>query len=237
MVDLTLIGAVILLVIVIIHQSAGSMTRIFISTLAGAGILFLAGVADHLTDIGMTDMIYLTPVAYFILYGVLSAGSLKKMIEHLHQSTELAVEERKWRLFIQDVKVIVVELNTMGHIRYVNPYFLELTGFKMDEVLGKDWFELVLPPNYSYDVQSAFIEILANDFHPHYQNPIVTKYEQEKMISWYNVRTRDMKGKISGSISIGVDITGSLNENQALEKSLQEAREVISRLEQKISNP
>jgi PAS domain S-box-containing protein len=95
----------------------------------------------------------------------------------------------------------------MGNVDYINPYFLELTGYEADEVIGKDWFDRFLPKAVTYDVQGAFLEVLKNNFHPYYENPILTKEGEERMIAWYNVRLIDENGKISGSISIGCDIT------------------------------
>ena len=52
------------------------------------------------------------------------------------------------------------------------------------------------------------------------------------MIVWHNVRLRDTSGKISGIISVGVDITDMENEREKLENSLAEARAIIDKLEQ-----
>jgi PAS domain S-box-containing protein len=95
----------------------------------------------------------------------------------------------------------------MGNVDYINPYFLELTGYEADEVMGMDWFDKFLPKAVTYDVQGAFLEVLKNNFHPYYENPILTKSGKEKMIAWYNVRLIDKDGKISGSLSIGCDIS------------------------------
>src|SRR2546430_13141929 len=33
-------------------------------------------------------------------------------------------------------------LDANGAVEYVNPFFLNLTGYRSDEVFGKDWFRL-----------------------------------------------------------------------------------------------
>jgi PAS domain S-box-containing protein len=164
---------------------------------------------------------------------MLSASTLDSMVEDIRRSFDIAHEERKWKLMISEVKLIVVELNTLGQVKYANPYLLQVSGYKEDEVIGKDWFELLLPSSHAYEVQSAFIEILTNDFHPVYNNPIITKSGEELLVSWYNVRLRDEKGKISGSISIGVDISEFRDEKENIERSLLEARELIEKLQKK----
>jgi PAS domain S-box-containing protein len=195
-------------------------------------VLFLVtGVIDHLADSGTLSTIYTVPVGFFISYGILSTSSLESKMKDIRKNVDLLQEERKWQFMIKEMKLIIVELNTLGQIKFANPYLLEITGYTENEIIGKDWFELLLPPSHSYEVQSAFIEILSNDFHPTYQNPILTKYREEKMISWYNVRLRDQKGKITGSISIGADVTELNDSKEALERSLAEARALIEKLQ------
>ncbi|MCK7460848.1 MAG: PAS domain-containing protein [Sphingobacterium sp.] len=125
---------------------------------------------------------------------------------------------------------MVVGLNRMGHVEFVNPFFFELTGYKEDEVIGKDWFEFFIPPKEYYNVQGAFIEILTYEFHPDYLNPILTKNKEEKMIRWFNVRTTTQQGKISGSLSIGIDMTRDTLEKESLLKKLKEAEHLITKL-------
>lgn len=213
----------------LVIQSKENVKSLFIISV----LLFIAAIADHLADMGTFSMIYLLPVAFFLAFTMLSSQSLAGLVENLRKSADLAQQERKWRLMMNDLKLIVVELNTLGQIKYANPYLLELTGYQENEILGKDWFELLLPSSHSYDVQSAFIEILSHDFHQHYRNPILTKYQEEKMISWHNVRLRDRKGKISGSISIGVDISEIQNEKDKIEQLLREAQLQIEKLQNK----
>lgn len=229
--DVTMLLTILWLLRLTVRQMVDGYSRWHFHLLVITGLLFLFAVADHLTDFGRLNMIYLLPPGFFILYGFLSSFSLERLLEDVRVNAEIALEERKWRRMFQEVKLIMVELDRTGHIRYVNPFFLELTGYKEEEVLGHDWFELIVPQESAYDVQSAFLELLTNDFHPTYKNPISTHDQQEKMILWYNVRIRDRHDKISGSVSIGVDITHIHNETGQLEKSLQEAREVIASLQ------
>jgi PAS domain S-box-containing protein len=142
----------------------------------------------------------------------------------------ISQQEKKFRNLVNDADIIVVGLNRMGNVEFINPFFLELTGYQEDEVIGKDWFEFFIPPNESYNVQGAFIEALVSDFHPYYENPVLTKSKEEKMIRWYNVRTRDQNENIIGSLSIGVNITEDLREKQDIVRKLKAAEELIDHL-------
>jgi PAS domain S-box-containing protein len=126
--------------------------------------------------------------------------------------TEMALGEsnRRWQSLLDNVRLIVVGLNIQGQVEYVNPFFLNSTGYKLDEVLGKDWFSNFLPPLNEAQVTLAFSEILEKDFHPHYQNSILTKDREERMIAWNNTLLQNESGEAIGTLSIGEDITEKL---------------------------
>jgi PAS domain S-box-containing protein len=147
------------------------------------------------------------------------------------------LQEKRWQNLINQAELIVVDLNRMGVVESINPYFYTLTGFSEEEVVGKDWFEFFIPPKEYYNVQGAFVEILAYEFHPYYENLIFTKNKEEKMIRWYNVRTRDKSGTITGSLSIGVDISDDIKEKEAIRRKLKEAENLIIMLNEKIEHP
>jgi PAS domain S-box-containing protein len=197
---------------------------------AGVGLILLSAIYDQFVDLGVINSIYLLPFSIFLLYMVLNFIPFLYLLEEVAESNVISQEEIKFRRLIYDADIIVVGLNRMGHVDYVNPFFLEFTGYKENEVLGKDWFEFFIPAKESYHVQGAFIDALASDFQAYYENPILNKIGKERMIRWFNVRTRDKNENITGSLSIGVDITEDLWEKEDLHKKLKTAQDLINNL-------
>jgi PAS domain S-box-containing protein len=197
---------------------------------SGTGLILLAALFDHFIDFGLIRSVYLLPFAVFSLYLILNFIPFLYLLEEVAENNKIIMQEIKWQNLVNEADVIVVGLNRMGHVEFINPFFLELTGYQEDEVIGKDWFEFFLPPNVSYTVQGAFIEILNFEFHPHYNNPILTKSKEEKMIRWFNVRTRDQHENITGSVSIGVDVTEDLREKEDVINKLKVAQDLIDNL-------
>ena len=115
--------------------------------------------------------------------------------------------ERRWRSLLDNVQLIVVGLDIGGNVNYVNPFFLKITGYTHPEVLGKNWVENFVPPSTQPSIQVVFSEVLAHNYHPYYQNPILTKSGEERFIAWNNTMLQDSEGNIIGTISIGEDIT------------------------------
>ncbi|MEG4218251.1 PAS domain S-box protein [Microcoleus sp. Pol14C6] len=115
--------------------------------------------------------------------------------------------ERRWRSLLDNVQLIVVGLDRSGNVNYVNPFFLKLTGYTNPEVIGKNWFENFLPRPIQEPVKVIFSEVLAHNYHPYYQNFILTKSAEERFIAWNNTMLQDSEGNLIGTISIGEDIT------------------------------
>ncbi|HKQ60069.1 MAG TPA: response regulator [Candidatus Polarisedimenticolaceae bacterium] len=140
----------------------------------------------------------------------------------------LRASERRLRTLFETVNLIVLSLDAAGNVDYVNPFFLELTGFALDEVVGSNWFERFVPGGRSAELLEVFSQLMASEQHPHYRNPILTKAGEERSVAWHNTVLRDAEGRPIGTLSIGEDVT----EHARLESQLRQAQkmEAVGRL-------
>lgn len=99
--------------------------------------------------------------------------------------------------------MIAVGLDRHGNVTYANPYFYSLSGYSRDQVLGSHWFERFLPEADRMNVTTAFVELLTNEFHPTYENPILDSEGKEHLVRWFNVRLTTSDGEIAGTFSLG----------------------------------
>ncbi|WP_293146890.1 MULTISPECIES: PAS domain S-box protein [unclassified Microcoleus] len=133
---------------------------------------------------------------------------LELELQERQQATAVIREaERRWRSLLENVQLIVVGLDASGNINYVNPFFVGLTGYTNEEVLGNNWFENFLPSSSQQSTEADFLELLTHNAHPYYRNVILTKSGEERFIAWNNTMLQDSDGTIIGSINIGEDIT------------------------------
>ncbi len=130
---------------------------------------------------------------------------------------EIAVQEinQRWQSLLDNVRLVVVGLTAKGIVEYVNPFFLEITSYEITEVIGKDWFNNFLPQSDQDKLKQTFINALIDnetfhDFLNYYQNPIITKSGEERMIAWNNTTLHNSENEIIGTLSIGEDITDKL---------------------------
>ncbi len=133
--------------------------------------------------------------------------SSRDVTEQKEREAVIKEGERRWRYLLDNVQLVVVGLNLQGEVEYINSFFLKLTDYTATEVIGKKWFELFLPKSQQKMVLKAFEEHIAQEFHPHFQNSIVTKAGEERMIAWNNTQLRNPQGEVTGTMSIGEDIT------------------------------
>ena len=126
----------------------------------------------------------------------------RQAVLKLHES------ERRFTDLLGNVELISMMLDREARITYCNEYLLFLTGWQYEEVIGKSWWELFLPPE-SQDLRNAFFTSLL-DNQPealHHENNILTRSGERRFIRWSNTVLRSEDGEVIGTASIGEDIT------------------------------
>ena len=157
-----------------------------------AGTIF-----DFLIDFGVvTYSIGLYPLSFIGLILVMSVGMADEVVRAGIVQGELQENERRWRTLLDGIDQIVIGLDRAGRIDFVNPQFEKTTGYQAAEVVGKDWFQTLIPPSERPKIMHAFDEVLNNDFHRYYRNDILTRSGDKRTVAWSNVQLRDIEGTI-----------------------------------------
>jgi chemotaxis protein methyltransferase CheR len=169
---------------------------------------------------------FVSPLDLFPVFFSIIIGS--KMSHDILRSYQLDKEldnrERRWSAFIEKINLLVVELDVHGNIKYFNSFFGTFTGYTLDEVCGKDWFELMETDDAGGKTKTIFQDIMNGKDIPVYQNFIFTKNNDRKNVYWSTLQLTDREGNISGILSIGTDVTereSALAEIQQLKNQLE----------------
>lgn len=137
--------------------------------------------------------------------------------EEENKKDDNAESERRFRTILDNIHLVGVTLDHGGKIVFCNDFLLELTGWKMEEVLNKDWFETFLPAENVPEVKDVFIRTIeAADFPSYFENEILTRDGKRRNIAWNNTVFKDINGHIANITCVGEDIT----ERKAAEQSL-----------------
>lgn len=120
---------------------------------------------------------------------------------------ELLQERDFTNSLINTAPVIVLLLDSKGFILHVNRYFEELTGYRLHEVIGKEWFASFLPKRDRDRIRQIFRRAVHEEPAQGNINPIVIRNGEERDIEWHSEIMRDANGTISGLLCTGQDVT------------------------------
>ena len=124
------------------------------------------------------------------------------------QTAELRQVEHRWRALLENVRLVVVGLSAYGKVTYANPFFLTLTGYTANEMKDADWFRCFVLPREHPEVSDYFHQLHHQQNVPlQYQNAILTKSGEERIIVWNNTVLYGHNNRVIGTMSIGEDIT------------------------------
>lgn len=118
--------------------------------------------------------------------------------------------------------MIVLVLDQAGTIQYTNPYFEQLSGYRLDEIQGKEWFETFLPPDDRDQIRTLFRRAWGIESTRGHINPILTRKGELLQIEWYDNVLRDNQGEVKALLAIGQDVSERLQVVAELEQSREE---------------
>lgn len=155
-------------------------------------------------------------------------GDISGLINVAYDITErkkaensLQESERKWRNILVNVPQIGIALDTKASIVFANEYFLNLTGWSEQEVIGQNWFEMFIPDSVREEVRHVFKSVMTQEDtlgFSTYENEIISRSGERLNIAWSNVLTKDQEGRIADVTCLGVDLT----ERKRIEQRLRE---------------
>ncbi|MEO8331390.1 MAG: EAL domain-containing protein [Gallionella sp.] len=141
---------------------------------------------------------------------------------------ELRESERRFNDLLENVELISMMLDRDGRVTYCNEYLLRLSGWQRGEVIGRNWFDLFVPPEISNLRDEFFAALLANRPEAkHHENDILMRSGGRRLIRWSNSVLRSVSGDVIGTASIGEDITEQKNTELALSKKRTQLSEAL----------
>jgi PAS domain S-box-containing protein len=149
-------------------------------------------------------------------------GIASDITERKQAESALKESERRFSDTLRNLDLVSMMLDRDSRMTWCNDYLLRLTGWRREEVLGRDWSEVFLPPEIVEDVQGVYSQLIADEPAAwHYENEIITRSGARRLIRWNNSVLRSASGEVIGTASIGEDITERKHAEQAIERTLQ----------------
>ncbi len=156
-----------------------------------------------------------------------ATAPLGPAIQRKRMQDALAESERRFRDMLSRIQLISVILDCEGTVTYCNDYFLRLTKWQREEIIGRNWFEAVIPEEDRERTFAIFREAIATGaIPPQFENAIMTRSGRRRLVSWNNSMICDGKRCPLGVAGMGVDIT----EQRRTEQELNQHRENLEGL-------
>lgn len=113
-----------------------------------------------------------------------------------------------FREIFSNIRLSALFLDQNGKILYANPYLADMTGWSGEDLTGKDWFEIFIPPSIREELKQKFRKAFDRAEIPlHHENEILHRNGSRRIVAWDNTFLRNVHGDLIGAVSIGSDIT------------------------------
>src|SRR4030042_5842959 len=152
----------------------------------------------------------------------------KELLKRNQAERSLQEERDRAQIYFEIAGVILVVLNSDQTVQLINRKGCEVLGYEPVEIVGRNWFDTFLPEKDRERTKAVFIELICGNIDPieYFENPVLTKSKEERIISWHNTVLRNQMGNIVATLSSGEDIT----ERKQVEEELRIAHEELANL-------
>lgn len=115
--------------------------------------------------------------------------------------------EAHYRSMLETTNSVVVGLSPDRRILYWNRGAERMLGYSEAEVVGRDYFELVLPPEHWAAVADYIQNAMSGSVSRDYEVPVLAQDGAERVLIWNASKLTDGDGRTIGIFAIGHDIT------------------------------
>ncbi len=154
--------------------------------------------------------------------------------EHYDQEN-LQRSEEKYRGIIENMELGLLEVDNQGLIIRSYPRFCAMTGYKEAELIGKNAFYVLIPPEYYAILEQQAID-RSKGIGNVYEVELIKKDGSRIWVLISGAPIFDLDGSIVGSIGIHYDITYQKNLQTELEEARERAEEAQKAEKQFLAN-
>ena len=151
--------------------------------------------------------------------------------------------EQRFRTALETLRFVAVGLDINGRITFCNDALCTLTGWSRAELIGESWWDKIAAPSDLFR-HVFFDSILSGTIPNHNENEIVCRDGALRMIEWDNTVLRNTDGMVSGTASLGVDVTDRKHYEAQLLRARDDAEsasraksEFLSRMSHELRTP
>jgi PAS domain S-box-containing protein len=120
---------------------------------------------------------------------------------------------RELRNLLGSLSLAYLSFDREATILAVNDFFVEITGFAREELLGRNYFEVFVPEEAERARRLQYYVgrvLVLEEMEQQYESTIAAKSGERLIMRWNRLFERDQTGRITATISIGRDVTAGV---------------------------
>ena len=175
----------------------------------------------------------------FMLQGLAASGAVAlenaRLLEEEKHSAEMLCHERdQAKAYFAVAGVMMVAIDEDQKVTLINSRGCEILGYAQEDIVGKNWFDTFVPDRLREDVRGVFKKLARGEVElaEYYENPVVTKSGEERIIAWHNTVLKGENGATAVFLSSGEDVTDKRQHEEDQNKMRGEVEKSNKRLKQ-----
>jgi PAS domain S-box-containing protein len=157
--------------------------------------------------IAISFSLFILALVYYLIYREVTERNLTE---------ESLKQERNFISAVLDtVSALVIVLDSEGRIVRFNQACERTTGYSFEEVRGRYFWNLFLPPEEVEPTKAIFDHLITGNKLKEYENYWITKDGSQRLIAWSSTILQDYEGAVEYIIGTGIDITETQRGKQA----------------------
>ena len=152
--------------------------------------------------------------------GAASLVFVQDISERMQAQVAVRQERDRANHYLHVVESILVVLDDQGRITLINRKGLQTLGYEEAELIGRDWFSVCLLPAIRDERRRLYLELMQgrDELREYREIDIVTKGGDRRVVAWRSSLIVDDRGRLSGILNAGEDITERRRAEQALQE-------------------
>ncbi len=143
-------------------------------------------------------------------------GTLRDVTERRRMEDALRRSEEQYRMLVENLNDVIFTLDTAGVITYMSPVIERISGYRVDDIIGRNFSELVHPEDLP-ELASRFTRTISGDIDS-FDFRVMDRDGSVRHVRTSS-RTVTAKGVVTGLTGLMTDIS----ERRRMEEALQES--------------
>lgn len=176
-------------------------------------------------------------ISFFFIYKAIVKTALTDPFNLLWKKLKESEENLKnayikLNTYTEVLDLVFVVIDREGKIMRINKKGAEKLGYTKEELIGKDWFEIMIPEKERESMRIVFDSIISGEVElaGYFENKVLRKDGTERIFAWHNTVLRDTQGRIIATVSAGEDITDKKVYDEQREKLIEELKKALENI-------